>query len=166
MCIRDSTITGCTFQDTHGALTCPFILNKLNPQTSNDSKAITVTTNKRNCLVALPTLTALVECSIDDKSLQKVGVLLDTAAQQSLIHRAVVERLGIEPIRQEYTTLVGFGMSKVIAKNYDVVRLKLFKPGYSQKSTITCLVVDKHPAICNMAGVLSLIHISEPTRPY
>ena len=122
----------------------------------NNSKAVTVTTNKRNCLVALPTLTAQIECLINDKSLQVVGVLLDTAAQQSLIHRNVVERLGIEPIRQEYTTLVGFGMSKPIAKNYDVVRVKLYKPGYSQKSAITCLVVDRPPAICSMTGISQL----------
>ena len=93
------TIAGCTSKDTHGALACPLILDQLNPNTSNNTKAVTVTTNKRNCSVALPTLTAQIECSINDKSLQSVGVLLDTAAQQSLIHRNVVERLGIEAIR-------------------------------------------------------------------
>ena len=153
---RPCTISGCTSQDTHGALACPMILAQLNPNTSNISKAVTVTTNKRNCSVALPTLTAQVECSIDEKSLQVVGVLLDTAAQQSLIHRDVVERLKIEPFRQEFTTLIGFGMSRPMAKNYDVVRVKLYKPGYSQKSTITCLVVDRPPAICSMAGVSQL----------
>ena len=149
-------ITGCTSRDTHGTLACPLILDKLNPKTSNNSKAIAVTTNKRNCSVALPTITAQVECTVNEKSLQVVGVLLDTAAQQSLIHRDVVERLRIEPVRQEYTTLVGFGMSKPIAKNYDVVRVKLYKPGYLQKSTITCLVVDRPPAICNKTGISQL----------
>ena len=149
-------ITGCTSRDTHGTLACPKILDQLNPKTSNNAKAVTVTTNKRNCSVALPTITAQVECSVNEKSLQVVGVLLDTAAQQSLIHRNVVERLGIEPVRQEFTTLVGFGMSRPMAKSYDVVRVKLYKPGYSQKSTITCLVVDRPQAICNMAGVSQL----------
>ena len=78
---------------------------------------------------------------------------MDTAAQQSLIHCEVVERLGIVPIRQEYTTLVGFGMARPISKNYDVVRVKLFKSGYIQKSSITCLVVDRPPAVCNMTGL-------------
>ena len=32
----------------------------------------------------------------------------------------------------------------------------MYKPGYSQKSTITCLVVDRPPAICSMAGVSQL----------
>ena len=59
------TITGCTARDTHGALACPLILDQLNPNTSNNSKAVTVTTNKRNCSVALPTITAQVECSIN-----------------------------------------------------------------------------------------------------
>ena len=150
------TIKGCTSQKTHSALTCPLILDKINPKTSNNAKAVTVTTNKRCCSVALPTFTAQIECSVNDNSLQAVGVLLDTAAQQSLIHREVVERLNIEPIRQEYTTLVGFGMNRPMAKNYDVVRVKLFKSGYTQTSTITCLVVDRPPAICNMTGICQL----------
>ena len=52
--------------------------------------------------------------------------------------------------------MVGFGMSKPIAKNYDVVRVKLYKPGYPHKSTITCLVVDRPPAICSMTGINQL----------
>ena len=146
----------CTSQDTHGLLACPLVLDQLKPKTSSNSKAVTVTTNKRNCSVALPTLTAQIECEINDKSLQMVGVLLDTAAQQSLIHRDVVEKLGIEPVRQEYTTLVGFGMQRPMAKNYDVVRVRLYKPGYAQKSTITCLIVDRPPAICSMTGISQL----------
>ena len=148
----------CTSQDTHGIMACPSILAKLAKQTSGDdnSKAIKVTTSKRSCSVALPTLTAQIESSVKDKSLQVVGVLMDTAAQQSLIHREVVTRLGIVPIRQEFTTLVGFGMSRPVSKLYDVVRIRLFKNGYQQKSTVNCLVVDRPPAICNMTGLCQL----------
>ena len=137
-------VTGCNATDKkHSALSCPMILNKLNPKPSNNpGKTVNVTTNKKCCSVALPTVTAQIDISSDDKSLQAVGVLLDTAAQQSLIHREVVERLKIEPIRQEYTTLVGFGMHRPMAKNYDVVKVKLVKSGYAHKSTITCLVID------------------------
>ena len=106
--------------------------------------------------MALSTLTAQVGCRANDKSLQVVGCLLDTAAQQSLIHHEVVERLGIVPFRQEYTMLVGFGMARPNSKNYDVVRIKLFKSGYDQKATITCLVVDRPPAVCNMTGLCLL----------
>ena len=123
-------VKGCTSQHKHSALTCPMVLDQLKSKTSNNSsKSVNVTTNKRCCSVALPTFTAQIDSSVNDKSLQTVGVLMDTAAQQSLINREVVERLNIEPIRQEYTTLVGFGMQRPMAKNYDVVRVKLFKTG-------------------------------------
>ena len=47
-------------------------------------------------------------------------------------------------------------MSHPVAKFYDVVRLKLIKPGYAQNITISCLVVDKTPAVCNMVGICQL----------
>ena len=109
-------LKGCSNPDKHGSLTCPMILDQLKSKTSNNSsKSVNVTTNKRCCSVALPTFTAQIDSSVNDKSLQTVGVLMDTAAQQSLINREVVERLNIEPIRQEYTTLVGFGMQRPMA---------------------------------------------------
>ena len=148
----------CNSKDTHGVLACPLILAQLTKKPSNnsDTKVIKVTTNKRHCTIALPTLTTEVECTTKDKSLQVVGVLLDTAAQQSLIHREVVERLGIKPFGQEFTTLIGFGMARPIAKNYDVVKVKLVKTGYAHDTIITCLVVDRHPAVCNMTGICQL----------
>ncbi|CAL4079762.1 unnamed protein product, partial [Meganyctiphanes norvegica] len=149
----------CSDQYTHGTLACPLNLNHLRSESVSDSadtKEINVTTNKKNCSVALPTALVQIECGMKDKSLETVGLLFDTAAQQSLIYRDVVKRLNIEPIRQEYTTLVGFGMSKPMARNYDVVRVKLYKTGYPHRVTVTALVVDKPPAICNMAGISSL----------
>ena len=128
---------------------------KPKPAVAVDSHVVNVTTSKV-CSVALPTFTAQVETSISDKSLASVSCLLDTAAQTSLISREVVDRLQIEPFKREYTTLVGFQMSRPIAKFYDVVRLKLIKPGYAQNITISCLVVDKTPAVCNMVGICQL----------
>ena len=106
--------------------------------------------------MALPTLTAQIESSTTDKSLASVACLLDTAAQTSLIHRDVVERLKIEPFRQEFTTLVGFNMARPVAKSYDVVKVQLVKAGYSHKVALSCLVIDKTPAICNMMGLCQL----------
>ena len=148
----------CTSKNTHSILSCPLILAQLAPKSSNspDTKVVKVTTNKRSCSVAIPTLTAQVDLPTNDKSLQAVGILLDTAAQQSLINREVVKRLGIKPIGQEYTTLVGFGMSRPIAKSYDIVRVKLVENGYEHHSFITCLVVYRPPAICNMTGICQL----------
>ena len=123
------TIRGCTYKNTHSFMACPLILSQLasSHASVSDAKDVHVTTNRRCCSVALPTLTAKVDSPTVDKSMQVVGVLLDTAAQQSLINREVVKRLGIVPIGQEYTTLVGFGMNKPMAKNYDVVKVKLIK---------------------------------------
>ena len=141
----------------HGILACPMILSQLKTQAPvPESKVVKVTTQKKVCSVALPTLTAQIESSATDKSLTSVACLLDTAAQTSLIHRDVVERLKIEPFRQEFTTLVGFNMARPVAKNYDVVKVKLVKAGYSHKVTLSCLVIDKNPAICNMMGVCQL----------
>merc|ERR1711875_205306 len=44
-------------------------------------------------------------------------------------------------------------MSRPQAKSYDIVRVRLCKLGYAQKVTISAMVVDKPPAICNMLGV-------------
>lgn len=135
-------ITNCINKDSHGSLACPLRMNQVKPKPAAvvDSKVVKVTTAKV-CSVALPTFTAQVETSISDKSLASVSCLLDTAAQTSLIARDVVERLQIEPFKKEFTTLVGFQMSRPVAKFYDVVRLKLIKPGYAQNVTISCLVV-------------------------
>ena len=113
------TIKDCTSKNTHGLMACPLILSQLasSHASVSDAKDVHVTTNKRCCSVAIPTLTAQVDCSTNDKSMQVVGVLLDTAAQQSLINCEVVKRLGIEPIGKEYTTLVRFGMTRPMAKN-------------------------------------------------
>ena len=79
--------------------------------------------------------------------------MLDTAAQQSLVSRQVVENLGIKPIGKEFTTLVGFGSSKPKPKFYDIVNLTLYKPGFAGKARIQALVVDGSPSICAMPGV-------------
>ena len=47
-------------------------------------------------------------------------------------------------------------MSHPVAKSYDVVKIPLFKPGYPQKVTISCLVIDKAPAHSHMAGLCKL----------
>ena len=150
-------IPNCTNKDSHGSLACQLRMNQVKPKPAAavDSKVVKVTTAKV-CSVALPTFTAQVETSISDKSLASVSCLLDTAAQTSLIAREVVDRLKIEPFKKEFTTLVGFQMSRPVAKFYDVVRLKLIKPGYAQNITISCLVVDKTPAVCNMVGICQL----------
>ena len=49
-------------------------------------------------------------------------MLLDNAAQQSLISRKVVDDHKLQPIGRDYTTLVGFGSSKPKPRYYDVVR--------------------------------------------
>ena len=162
---KDTTCSTCTFKNCinstirhdHGILACPNLLVQLASEAKvTDATAISVNTTKRSCSVALPSLTAQIESSTQDATLKVVGVLLDTAAQQSLIHRSVVERLGIKPIRQEFTSLVGFGMTRPVTKAYDVVQVKLFKNNYQHTSTITCLVVDRHPAVCKMTGLCLL----------
>ena len=143
--------------DKHGALACPVVLSQLKTQSPiSETKVVKVTTQKKVCAVALPTFTCQLDSSVSDKSLTSVACLLDTAAQTTLIHRDVVKRLNIEPCRQEFTTLVGFNMAKPMARSYDVVRVQLLKPGYTQKVTLSCLVIDKKTAICNMTGVCQL----------
>ncbi len=113
-------------------------------------------TTKKVCSIALPTFTAQVDVPTTDRSLASVSGLLDTAAQTSLVSREVVDRLQLKPYRQEFTTLVGFNMSKPVAKAYDVVRIPLIKPGFSQKVSISCLVIDKTPATSSMIGLCQL----------
>ena len=62
--------------------------------------------------VALPTAIVLIESSVKDPSLRSTSILLDCAAQQSLISRNVVDALQLQPFDRKYTTLVGFGSSK------------------------------------------------------
>ena len=145
---------GCGAQNAHGVLACPKLLKQI-VTGENDSSNISVT-SKKSCCVALPTLTAQIESPVKDKADQVVGILMDTAAQQSLVSRTVVERLGIVPFKQEHTSLIGFGMSRAMSKTYDVVRIKLFKNNYQAKATITCLVVDRPPAVCKMTGLCLL----------
>ena len=47
-------------------------------------------------------------------------------------------------------------MTRPMAKNYDVVRIKLIKSCYPGHSIITCLVVERPPAICKMTGICQL----------
>ena len=47
-------------------------------------------------------------------------------------------------------------MTRPVTKAYDVVQVKLFKSNYQHTSTITCLVVDRHPAVCKMTGLCLL----------
>ena len=91
-----------------------------------------------------------------DRSLASVSGLLDTAAQTSFVSREVVDRLQLKLYRHEFTTLVGFNMSKPVAKAYEVVKIPLIKPGYSQRVTISCLVIEKSPAKSNMTGLSQL----------
>ena len=74
---------------------------------------------KATCAVALPTAVLLIASdAVGDESLKATPTLFDTAAQQTLIHKQVVEQLNIPPIVKEWATLMGFGMKKVISKQH------------------------------------------------
>ena len=124
----------CTDKKDHGTLACPLKLAAASAQHSQNVNNVNVTNINRRRAVALPTCMALIESSVKDSSLKSTSVLLDTAAQQSLVSRQVVENLGIKPIGKEFTTLVGFGSSKPKPKFYDIVNLTLYKPGFAGKA--------------------------------
>ena len=79
----------------------------------------------------------LVESNVKDISLKSTSILLDCAAQQTLVSRKVVDNLGIKTVGSEFTTLVGFGSSKLERQYYDEVQLTLYKPGYTGKARVT-----------------------------
>ena len=62
----------------------------LNTESTN-TKTIKVTTNKKSCSVALPTATVQIDSMFGYCSQHTVGVVFDTAAQQSLISRDIIE---------------------------------------------------------------------------
>ena len=102
--------------------------------------------------VGLPTAIVLIESSVKDLSLKSTSILLDCAAQQSLISRKIVDALQLQPFDRKYTTLVGFDSPKPIPQFYDVVKLTLYKPGFAGKANITALVVESAPSVCSMPG--------------
>ena len=123
--------------------------------TSNQNDAVNVLNiNNSNTMqaVALPTAIVLIESSVKDLSLKSTSILLDCAAQQSLISRQIVNTLQLHPFNRKYTTLVGFGSTKPRPQFYDVVKLTLYKPGFAGKANITALVVDSAPSVCSMPG--------------
>ena len=112
----------CTDKGSHGILACPKRLAKVSPSQSStkittnqspDNMVHNISHVKTTRSVALPTATLLVRSDdIKDASVKTVGVLFDTAAQQTIVHKAFVQKLQIKPIRKEWATLQGFGNHK------------------------------------------------------
>ena len=91
----------------HGTLACPL---RLALAQANNSDVTGVTTKQNDAVnvlninnsntmraVALPTAIVLIESSVKDPSLRSTPILLDCAAQQSLISRKVVDALQLHP---------------------------------------------------------------------
>ena len=155
----------CTDVKSHGTLACPIRITLAEAKGSKNvntwaseqkDKNVNVVNiehlNKMRA-VALPTAVVLVESDVSDISLKSTSILLDCAAQQTLVSRKVVDDLRIKPVGKEFTTLIGFGASKLKPQYYDVVKLTLYKPGFSGKARVTALVVEKPPSICTMTGI-------------
>ena len=145
----------CTDIKGHGTLACPIKLALVEPKKSKTVNVVNINQLNKMRAVALPTAMVLVESNVKDSSLKSTSILLDCAAQQTLVSRKVVDNLGIKTVGKEFTTLVGFGASKPRPQYYDVVQLTLYKPGYTGKARVTALVIDRPPSICTMTGICS-----------
>lgn len=143
----------CTDVKSHGTLACPIRLACADPKKSKNVNVVNIEHLNRMRAVALPTAVVLVESNVKDSSLKSTSILLDCAAQQTLVSRKVVDDLGIKAVGREFTTLIGFGASKPKPQYYDVVRLTLYKPGFVGKARITALVIEKSPSVCTMTGI-------------
>ena len=146
---------GCPDKTEHGTLACPckLAIAERNKLQLENAKTFNIKNINRMRAVALPTAMVLIESSVKDVSLKSASILLDTAAQQTLIHRKIVDDLQLKPIGREFTSLIGFGQTKPKPQYYDMVRLTLYKPGFSGKVRVTALVVDKPPSVCTMTGI-------------
>ena len=81
---------------------------------------------------------------------RNIAVLLDTAAQRSLISRETVDRLGLRITSIEPALLQGFEQVKPKTLNYQVAEVVIGKPGHKPVK-LDALVINKLNSI-HMSG--------------